>query len=245
MTRRVLYISTWILLIGIIWYGTRDSAAHAKGRFTAALESAISFPGTLIKGIWHRASFARQLSSLAVENQNLRAQLFELREQAGIATFGKERYVRAKVYSTYPLNTKHLLAINAGSADGLAAGMPVTVDTHLFLGTITEVFSDQSVVRTVFDEGVRLAVKIGDQGIEALLLGGKTPRLTLISNHANIQDGERVYTASRDLPFGIVLGTVAKIRARVEGAFQEADLEMPYDMRGLQEVFIRTLRMLP
>jgi len=237
--RRIFYITAWVLLVGIIWYGATDSAVRAKGKFTANLAAAVSFPATLVKSIWYRATLFDRLNALELENRNLRAQLFSLQDAPKNVVFGNTHYARAKVYSTYPFNTKNLLAINAGSDAGIAPLSAVTVDTHLFLGTIMDVAKEQSVVKTIFDERVRLGVKIGDEGIPALLQGGKTPRLTLIAKDAVIEDGARVYTASREVPFGMEVGTIVNVHGQAADAFKEADLEIPYDIHKLNEVFVR------
>ena len=49
---------------------------------------------------------------------------------------GKRTVLIAPVFSTFPFNHKHLLAINSGAEQGIAVGMPVTADGNLLLGQI-------------------------------------------------------------------------------------------------------------
>ncbi len=108
--------------------------------------------------------------------------------------------VVAQIYSTFPFNHKNLLTLNAGSDDGVVVGAPVTLDGNILLGQIVEVSSGQSVARTIFDREWSLSARIGSNYVDALLIGGQNPRLTLIDKDDEILEVEIIFSAQKDFP---------------------------------------------
>lgn len=151
---------------------------------------------------------------------------------------GKRSVLVAKVYSTFPFNNKDLLAINAGSTDGVAVGMPVSLEGNILVGQIIEVSETQSIVRTIFDKDWSLSVRVGANQYDALLVGSQNPRLTLIDRTHLINVGDEVISAKKDLPYGLKIGGVSQVNDLVASSFKEADLILPYNPKDLREVVI-------
>ncbi len=158
--------------------------------------------------------------------------------KAELVKQGSRSALMAEVYSSYPFNYKHLLAVNAGSADGVAAGMPVTLEGNILIGQIIEVSESQSLVRTIFDKDWSLPVRIGPTERDALMVGGQNPKLTLIDKKAEINAGDAVVSAKKDLPYGLKLGEIAVVRELASSSFKEADLVFPYNPKDLRKVAI-------
>ncbi len=144
----------------------------------------------------------------------------------------------AKVYSTYPFNHRDYLMVAAGAADGVQPGMAVTADGNYLLGQVTEVFDRYSTIRTIFDQNWSLSVRAGDQGENALLISGQQPGLTMIDKKSVLKTGDSVYSASRDFPYGLKIGSVGEVTDSSAAAFRQAALEFPYPFNDLQEVAI-------
>ncbi len=144
----------------------------------------------------------------------------------------------AKVHSTYPFNHRSFFTIAAGSGDGIKAGMAVTADGNHLLGRVAEVFENESVVRTIFDNNWAISVRVGPGGADALLVAGQEPALTLIDKKSAVSEGEWVYSASREFPYGLKLGTVRGLREADADPFQESDLELPYRFNEIKEVAV-------
>lgn len=151
---------------------------------------------------------------------------------------GGRSAVVAEVYSSFPFNYKHLLAVNAGSASGVAVGMPVTLEGNILIGQVIEVSDDQSLVRTIFDKDWSLPVRIGVAERDALLVGGQNPKLTLIDRKVEINEGDAVVSAKKDLPYGLKIGEISAVRDLITTSFKEADLIFPYDPKDLRKVAI-------
>lgn len=150
---------------------------------------------------------------------------------------GREVLV-AQIYSTYPFNHRNLLTINAGTEDGVAAGMPITADGNFLLGQVVEVSEKTSVARTIFDQDFSFSVRLGTNKTDALLAGGQTPKLTLLEKAAEIQEGDPVYSAGTGIPYGLKIGLVGAIKNLSAGSFKEAELQLPYQINNLREVAI-------
>ncbi|TSC82997.1 MAG: Uncharacterized protein G01um101419_350 [Parcubacteria group bacterium Gr01-1014_19] len=151
---------------------------------------------------------------------------------------GKRSVLMAQVYSTFPFNHKHLLAINAGAEQGVVVGMPVTTEGNLLLGQIVEVSNQQALVQTIFDNDWTLPVRVGPTLRDALLVGGQNPRLTLIDKNDVVQKGDIVISARKEFPYGMSVGEVGEVNNLVAHSFQEAELVFPYTMRDLREVAV-------
>src|SRR3989338_3875494 len=116
---------------------------------------------------------------------------------------GSRSGISVSVYSSFPLNHKHIIAINAGGDDGVGVGMPVTLEGNILIGQVIEVSESQSLARTIFDKDWSLPVRIGTEEHDALLVGGQDPRLTLIDKNQEINSGDLVVSAKKDLPYGL------------------------------------------
>lgn len=144
----------------------------------------------------------------------------------------------AKIYSTYPLNHRNFLSINAGSKDGVSAGMPVTFDGNFLLGKIIEISETSSIVRTIFDKDFSLPVRLGDGEVNALLVGGHDPRLNLIEKNFGAEEETMVFSAGKDFPYGLKIGKVGKIIDSLADSFKTASLELPYQIKDLRTAII-------
>jgi rod shape-determining protein MreC len=134
--------------------------------------------------------------------------------------------------------------INRGSRDGITTDMPVITD-HGLVGKTTAVSGNMSEVILVTDENCKVAAKVEGTKEQGICSGSRNPggdlQLTFLSKLADLQPGQKVYTAGVSggiFPSGIALGTVKSFRAReLDG---EAVLEPAADPGSLEEVFVVT-----
>ncbi len=176
-------------------------------------------------------------ASLAAENESLKAQLAELRNIAAQLPQDPPNDIRAVVYSRYPLNFKNELLVNAGANDGVAAGDAVTFQ-GVFIGVVAETFPAAALVRTVFDDSFKMAVRIGSAGYDALLEGGAAPRAASIVRTADVMPGDIVFTAAPGIPYGLPVAVVAATSTSPDRLFEEAPLGFAYDINTIQSVLI-------
>jgi rod shape-determining protein MreC len=178
-------------------------------------------------------------SELLAENQALKAENAAMRELERVSETAKTTgAVPAQIYSRYPLNFKNQILVNAGESAGVGIGWIAILPEKVLVGRVEQVFKNTALVRTVFDPGFRLAVRIGKAGADALLAGGDEPRLTLLPQGAEIGRGDVVYAADPALPYGLAVGEVGETMFSEDNLFEEAAVRLAYDLNGLRAVLL-------
>lgn len=180
-------------------------------------------------------------NNLAIQNATLRAEIAKLNAIKDQLPDKSSSYIRAIVYSRYPLNFKNELLLDAGENEGVVTGAAVTFG-NILIGKIKSVQRDTSVVQTVFDSGFQSPVRIGSSGAEALLRGGSLPTATLITLKSEIAQGDIIYSASPDFPYDLPIGEVESVNISADKLFQEAAIKFVYDISGVQTVLVNKIR---
>jgi len=179
---------------------------------------------------------ASQEQQLILENESLKAQLASLK--SNIQNLRDDQYLISKIYSTYPFNDKHIFTIAAGKSQQLSESMPVLAAKNILLGKVINVFDNYSEVKSIFSPDWQMSVKIGDAGVDGLLIGGPNPKVTMIVSDKEISVGEEVYSTGKDFPYSLKIGRVRNIQIGTSSFFKEALIDLPYDFNNLQEVWI-------
>jgi rod shape-determining protein MreC len=185
-----------------------------------------------------RGSLVENVNSLNNENQSLQAQILEIKEQVNLVNAENQSYFRARAYSNYPFNNKNQILIAAGKDDGLKEGQAALFQPGIFIGKVTELEARRSKVRTIFDFNWELPVKIGEEKVDGLLIGGHTPTVTLVSKSKNIQIGDPITLASPDFPIGLTIGVVSEVVKDREDLFQEVKIRFPYNLAEINYLYI-------
>ena len=173
---------------------------------------------------------ADALKQLQLENADLKAQAFN-NEVMGD---------KIKVYSTYPFNNPTEILIAAGTDKNIKVGDVVTFGKTLFVGKVSLVFGDYSVVDTIFDPRMKIAVRVGAKEAAALFRGGNNPQLTLLSRDSGIAADDFVYTAQKDFKYGLEVGKVKRIVDTLGDPVKSADVEPEFQLKDLRDVQIRS-----
>lgn len=208
---------------------------YLNSRFGQAIQAPVLF----FKHLANWSALTKNLSALSLENQSLRAEIAQLKSGPTLIKDARARFVSASVYSVYPFNVAGRIYVNAGKRAGIEAGEAVLAAPGIFLGQVASVTEAQAEIRTIFDEGWELPVRIGESRVSALLSGGHALRLTLIPKTRTITRGESAYLSSRDFPLGLTIGTIASVSQSGENPFQEAGVKLPYEPAGLGTVLIQ------
>ena len=195
-------------------------------------------PADVVRGVYAYKEISDDFSRVLLQKADVEAQLFALTKEAASGISGKHRYIRAPVFSTYPFNNRDVVVISAGNRDGVRSGMPVTVENALLFGQVENADSTHARVRTIFDAGWKIPVKIGTSGVDGLFIGGRQPRITLIAKTAALEQGQTVYVAGIGFPYGFTVGTIAQAMSDAGSAFQEATVAFPYVPSDVAEVSI-------
>ena len=177
-------------------------------------------------------------SSTIAENMALKAQLAQLQIiQSQLPASSAANYIRGMVYSRYPFNFKNEILVNIGSGNGIKIGAAVLFQ-GILIGQVQKVFPNYSVVQTVFDNSLKMPVRVGSQGTDGLLQGSAYPTVGSISKSSLISIADVVYSAAPGLPYGLPIGTVSATSTSVDSLFQQATLNFSYDINSIQTVFI-------
>jgi rod shape-determining protein MreC len=175
--------------------------------------------------------------NLTEENDALKAQLATFAVVASELPTSTPDTVRAMVYSRYPMNFRNELLVNVGSNDGIAPGAAVTFQGML-LGQVETVFSDTALVQTIFDNALKMPVRVGSAGADGLLQGGSDPIVGSIASNAAIEPGDVVYSAAPGIPYALPIAQVVATGTSGDSFFQQATLNFPYDVNNVETVLI-------
>lgn len=178
---------------------------------------------------------------LLLENEGLKAELLSLilrQAQDKSLKENNNKYLVAKIYSTYPFNDKNIFTINVGNKDGIEEGDAVLAEKGILLGKIVKVFNNYSEVKSIFSPDWQLSVKIGEKGNDGLLMGDPDPQITMIIGDKEIKVGEDIYSASKEFAYGLKIGKVKTIKSGANSFFKESSIELPYKFNNLLEVLV-------
>lgn len=219
----------------------------ASGRFVVvasgvvdAVSSGARRPFDFLLGVFRAGELERTARALRLENEDLRAQILAFQNGSSFVERPEGRFVKAKIYSSYPFNNRSLVTVNAGVEAGIRPLQAVMAGGEgLLFGQVVETGEGYSLVRTVADEGWEIPVRVGTEETDGLFVGGRAPRLTLVVKGKPLYEGDAVYTATRSFPYALTIGKVSAVRAGPAAAFQEADVVIPYGVGDFVEVLIR------
>ncbi len=184
-----------------------------------------------------RATGEAETPSLAAENEALLAEIATLQSVVSEIPKTSPDYIRAMVYSRYPLSFRSEVLVNAGSDQGVAIGKAV-VFQGIFIGTVEKVFADSALIETVFDANFKMPVRLGSKSYDGLLTGGAYPRVVSIAKNAPLAVGDIAYTAAPGIPYGLPVGIVQATSTSADDLFIEAPLGFAYDMNAVDTVLI-------
>ena len=191
----------------------------------------------LVQGFWDSA-YEGGSNALVLENENLRARIALLNDIESQLPDYHEGDIRAMVYASYPFNLKNEILISAGREQGVEMGMAVLIEDRVLLGRVDEVFKNTALAKTILDNRWRSSARIGEDGIQGLLVGGSKPKLTFVSREVAVDLGDVIYSADSEFPYGLVLGEVLNVSLSRDKLFQEVDLGIGYDLGHVRTVVI-------
>ena len=210
--------------------------------YFSPLSILVEGPRNLIISFFNRPFNYQVFQELRLENESLKIEINQLKEviQADLFLATQSNYLIADLYSRYPFNDQASLIVNLGSIDGLKPGMPVLAAKGVLLGRVVEVKRVMSEIQTIFDPAWRSSVAIGDNGGKAVLVGGFTPRLELISRQSSVQAEDIVINVAPEFPYGLTLGRLGNLEEDVTAQWFSATLQIFYNLNNLKEVLIVT-----
>ena len=236
----------------------RSTARDAFGSVENATNDAFSPVGDFFSGVF-------DYGDLKAENRRLRAQLDQVRSKDVLAeeTDRELRVVKenehlefaaqipavaAQVVTTSPSNFQLAVEIDAGSAKGVAVGMPVVTGAGL-VGKVSRVSSKRATVLLVTDRDFNVGVRLTSSQDTGAAKGngpGKPLTIDLLYNSTVIKSNEVVVTSGLQgavFPGAIPVGRVRTAKAVPSSLQQDVTMEPVVDLQRLS--YVKVLKWTP
>ena len=189
-------------------------------------------------------------SGLKAKLQEALAETDRLNKMLGFKTKAPSFHlVPAHVIGRNPAAWSSELTIDVGRTEGIMVNMAVIAADGSLVGRVAETADNSSKVVLITD------TEVGD-GVSAKILNGTSSQpfgivtgassapgeleMSFLSPVEQVKVGQTVVTSgmSTIFPPGIVIGTVAKVQAGLQGLTQAAEVKPAADLGYLQDVFI-------
>ena len=214
-------------------------------------------------GIRNTTNFVSQLFTLAEENQTLRANIDELRQNELTITEIMAENIRLRAMLEYKKGTPqfdfitaaviardpgmwtNIMMINRGSNDGLTRDMPVVTPQGL-VGNIVQVSASTAKIQLLLDprSAVGSLVQRSESRVAAVVEGNgispMAPRMVNLARDADIIRGDKIITSGFGgiYPKGLLVGEVMDIVNDEGGLLKYAVLKPVVDFDRLEEVMV-------
>lgn len=208
-------------------------------------------------------SFTSQMFSVYEDNQVLKAEIAELRQNSINATeilaenarlrtmldYKKGAvqfdFVTAQVSARDPGSWTNIIMINRGAADGLAKDMPVVTAQGL-VGSVITVYHNAAKVQLILDprSAVGSLVQRPESRVAGIVEGSHVspvlPRMINIARDADIIKNDKIITSGFGgiYPKGLLVGEVLDIVNDEGGLLKYAVLKPAVDFDRLEEVLV-------
>lgn len=244
-SNRIIFLSVCLLIcVGLIIGSQTGLLGPLRGIAAAPLN--------FIAGIFNRttldtvntlntetdvAALQKRIADLETALGNYQSELLELREVASdyqrlselvnyTAQTQDEEFIAADVISNADPNTPlRTIAINKGTRDGIAIGMPVLTQLGL-VGRVLDVSANAARVLLITDTSSAINGRLQTTRDEGSVIGQANGDLLMefIPLTATVQEGDIVITSGLggNLPADMVIGQVTSVRQREFELFQSA-----------------------
>lgn len=245
----------WVLFfIALLWFSGNFLYQHSFGyinggggsTFIEAKDSSISWLEKLI-GKNNTRQLEQQNESLLKENAALKEQFrlgnIQFKNNDLASNYNLKEF---KVIGNDNFIDTPLLYLFGGSDYGLRVGFPVLDDHGTLIGTLNSVQSQLSYVMLTPNHDSRVGARIAGTDWNGILEGNRDLRavLQMLPLESDVKPGDQVVTDNRnpDIPAEILLGTVSSVKESDDRLFKEAILDLPYDTKKLDKIWVITGR---
>lgn len=188
----------------------------------------------------------KRIEELLQQQATLKLALYEdetLRKQLDFFSSHSYDHRTARIIGKNPDSQRSGIILDKGFNDGIRDGMPVIVDNGVLIGKIIHTESTISHVLLLNDAKSKVITSIlGDKKISGIVNGNFNLGLmcTLISVSEIIKENDVVATAGleKDIPSGLVIGTVSSIEKKPADLFQSAVISPLVDYNTLSVVTV-------
>lgn len=175
------------------------------------------------------------LSDMRKENEELRKELtLPLRKRFEVRT--------ATVIAKDSVERGKWVVIDIGSIDGAKKGMAVVAMPGVIVGVIDEVYVKSSRAMLLSHPDSAIPGRIAGQNTRGIVKGEHALGMTLgmISQADTVNEGDSVVTddLERNIPSGLLIGTVKSLQPSLDHLFLEASIVLPFRVESLRFVSV-------
>lgn len=233
-------------------------------RIVATLLTPVEYVlGKIGYGVRHTGSFTSQIMTVYRDNQALKAENEELRQnivntteilaenarlramldyKRGAPQFD---FVAAQVIARDPGTWTSIIMINKGAADGLTKDMTVVAAQGL-VGSVVSVYNNSAKVQLILDprSAVGSLVQRPESRVAGIVEGSvanaQTPRMVNIARDADVIKSDKIITSGFGgiFPKGLLVGEVVDVVNDEGGLLKYAVLKPAVDFDRLEEVLV-------
>jgi len=246
------YILLIVLLLISLYFLSNSNKPQIK-KLQAVAFGNFAFVNSIVSGIGDLFASSSDLREMKRQNAELMLRLDQLRQfETENSELKKMLHLRDSVkYSLQPATVVSKLTsrlqgnfiINAGGHDKIEVGMPV-ITSYGLLGIISEVDSNFSVVKTLRNASLNIAVTDQRSRVNGILSwDGKELVIRNIPTTYDIQPGDMFSTSefSTILPPSVPVGKAKKVQTNYEGLMKDVFLESFTDFHFVKNVFVMKL----
>jgi len=189
-----------------------------------------------------------RLDQLLAENIRLKAELRDyrvLKQQLEAPALVDFKAIPAAVAGR-PIDTfQSQLIVNRGAGQGVVIGAPVVIQSSTLVGFVTELSESTAVITLLFHPSTTIAAEAINEDIEVPAATGLAEgsnytavKLTTVPRDLSLQVGQVVVTRGTPgvVPTGLVIGKIKEVISGETEIYQEATIEVSYDLDELRAV---------
>lgn len=262
----VIIVVLVVVIASSLLNGRAGFMANVSGSVSSPVSRAASSAIEWVEGIY---GYIYEYDQLVAENNELRAQVAELRQASISAAEYEEENARlrellgfaekhrdfvfepAKITAWTSSNWSSTFTVSKGldnAANEIEVGDCVVTEYGALVGQIIEVGDTWCTVRTVIDSSIDVGALVGEAesvgmcvGDFALMQEGCL-KLTYLSESAQLVEGEAVLTSGKGtyIPQGLIIGYIRSVLSEASGQTLYGVVEPACDLGSLSQVFIIT-----
>ncbi len=248
------------VVITTVWFREGDRGPIHRARIgvlaiSAPVQAGGEFVTRPVRGFLSWASdlgvSRSQLEALRTQNTELRARVSTLEEArlenvrlkklSGFTQASANKTVGARVIGRPTNQWEGVITIDRGSADGIAAGMPV-VGAQGLLGQTVGVTRNAARVRLITDPNSGVASMVQSTRAEGIVHGSLDGKLTLdfVSSETTVRAGDVVISSGMGgvYPKGLIVGEITRVRNAPSALYQDIEVTPAGKLTGLEEVLV-------
>jgi len=209
--------SAWRSLFGGSWLSSRDSLVEKNRDLIAEIE--------MLKA--QGAAY----EALRRENESLRALANLISVEGGSTT---TTGISAPILSSFRASPYGTFLIGAGATHGVARGDIAVVAGGFVAGSVTDVSTGSSVVRSILAPGVSTEVVADGIGFTIEGRGAGNGRAQ-VPRESQIQDGDPLFAPTLG---NRLVGVIGKIESATSSAYSQVYVHLPVNLNMLRHVYI-------